>query len=44
MNTPAPGAVDGVLTLPGDGVHPTAAGQMVMSRAAAAAFVGAVAP
>ena len=44
MNTPAPGAVDGVLTLPGDGVHPTAAGQMVMSRAAAAAFVSAVAP
>jgi lysophospholipase L1-like esterase len=44
MNTPAPGAVDGVLTLPGDGVHPTAAGQLVMSKAAAAAFIRAVTP
>lgn len=39
-NTPAPGAVDGVLSLAADGVHPSAAGQLVMSTAAAAAFVG----
>ncbi|MES2339286.1 MAG: GDSL-type esterase/lipase family protein [Pseudomonadota bacterium] len=41
MNTPAPGAVDGVLTGAADGIHPSAAGQLIMSTAVAAAFVAA---
>lgn len=33
QNTPAPGAIDGVLTGAADGIHPSAAGQLVMSTA-----------
>lgn len=38
QNSPAPGAIDGILTQVSDGIHPSAAGQLVMSTAVAAAL------
>lgn len=40
QNTPAPGVVDGILSQPADGIHPSIAGQQLMSNTAAPAFVG----
>ncbi len=38
QNTPSPGAIDGILTGAADGIHPSPAGQLVMSNAVIGQF------